>query len=163
MSLGKNSVVVAIYGIGGHKEQMYRLMNGVLQERKPNSDIVVITDDNIKPCWAKLLFSIDELRSKTNSKKFFNIHGILKTLKIFFEIKSKYNNILVISTGPGHAIIFSYLVKIFGGEVVHVETWSRFYSKSITGKLMYYISDKFYIQNIELKEIYRKAIYSGRL
>ena len=69
----------------------------------------------------------------------------------------------MVSTGPGIAILPAILTRSFGGKVVHIETWSRFYSKSMTGKVMYFLANKFYVQNQSLLKLYKQAIYSGKL
>ncbi|MDD2698435.1 MAG: hypothetical protein PHF17_06500 [Arcobacteraceae bacterium] len=71
-------------------------------------------------------------------------------------LHKKYDVKAVVSTGPG---IVSLFFKIFGKKIVFVETWSRFETKSMTGK----IADKFYIQNKSLQKHYPKAIYGGLL
>ncbi|HAO9336376.1 TPA: polysaccharide biosynthesis protein, partial [Escherichia coli] len=50
-----------------------------------------------------------------------------------------------------------------GTKVIYIETWSRFTTYSLSGRIMYRLSNKFYIQNKSLLELYPKAIYSGRL
>jgi hypothetical protein len=71
--------------------------------------------------------------------------------------------LIIVSTGPGIAIIPAIIFRLFKKLVIHVETWSRFYSKSLTGMIMYPVSDIFIIQNIELQCFYKRAIYAGRL
>jgi hypothetical protein len=75
----------------------------------------------------------------------------------------KYNPKGFISTGPGVALLSGLLFKIFRKKIVYIETWSRFYSKSMTGKYMYLLAGRFYVQNIELLQLYPNAIYSGLL
>jgi len=46
---------------------------------------------------------------------------------------------------------------------VHVETWSRFETRSWTGRVMYRIADRFYVQNREQKRHYPHSIFGGLL
>ena len=78
-------------------------------------------------------------------------------------MKKKYNVLAVVSTGPGIAIVVSLFFKIFLVKIIFIETWSRFNTKSLTGTIMYKISNKFYIQNKSLQSIYPNSIYSGLL
>ena len=70
---------------------------------------------------------------------------------------------VLISTGPGIAIIPAIAMRAKGGVVIHVETWSRFTTKSATGRLMYLLAQHFLIQNTSLTRHYPTAIYAGRL
>ncbi|MTI25930.1 polysaccharide biosynthesis protein, partial [Fulvivirga kasyanovii] len=88
---------------------------------------------------------------------------LLFLTKHFVSAMIKHRFKYVISTGPGISIFFCILFKLMGKKIIHLETWSRFYSKSNTGRWMYHIADYFYIQNESLKTIYPKAIYVGRL
>ncbi|TWX63301.1 hypothetical protein ESZ39_17055 [Colwellia sp. C1TZA3] len=69
----------------------------------------------------------------------------------------------MVSTGTGMVIIPALILRLINKKVIHIEDWSRFDSGSYTGKVMYYIADKFYVQNKSLLQKYPKAIYSGRL
>ena len=158
----KSKMLILAYGVGGHKEQMRRFFSN-LEVNFEDVYISAFTDDSKSFDFIDDLVNIQELRSKTNRMKFFNLHSVFDMLKRFFLYKKKFENISLISTGPGHTVIIACLVRCFGGRVVHIETWSRFYTKSLTGRLMYVIANKFYVQNEELLEIYPKAIYSGRL
>jgi UDP-N-acetylglucosamine:LPS N-acetylglucosamine transferase len=80
------------------------------------------------------------------------------------KINQKHSVKAVISTGPGISILTALFFKLFTkAKVIHVETWSRFYSKSLTGRILYRLSDFFFVQNEELLKLYPKAIYRGRL
>ncbi|EGR2460842.1 PssD/Cps14F family polysaccharide biosynthesis glycosyltransferase [Vibrio cholerae] len=154
-------LVLFVAGEGGHLEQFRRLYS--LLESKINSDRKILITDVPRKIDINIdCFFLGCLREKSG----FHLKSLFSYIKKIFELYkflSKENKISMISTGPGISLGCAVIVKIFGGRVIHIETWSRFYSKSITGKFMYYLSDKFYVQNIELLSLYPKAIYSGRL
>ncbi|WP_456058210.1 PssD/Cps14F family polysaccharide biosynthesis glycosyltransferase [Campylobacter hominis] len=160
----KNSVILLVYGEGGHKAQMSRLY--ALIKRKKTADIgfIGICENNhkIEEIENYSVFPLRDKYSKIKSFKYF-FKNILEYIKICRYIDNKYNILGVISTGPGIAIPISIFMKIRRKKIIFIETWSRFYTKSKTGKYMYYISDKFYIQNKILKNIYPKAVYGGLL
>ena len=54
-----------------------------------------------------------------------------------------------------------YIGKIFGSKVIYIETFANMYTKTVTGKLIYPISDLFVVQWESMKELYPKAIYGG--
>jgi len=89
--------------------------------------------------------------------------NILSYVKVILDLKKKYNVTSVISTGPGISILISLFFKLLGKKIIFIETWSRFETQSMTGKVMYRIADKFYIQNKSLQKYYPKAIYGGLL
>ena len=89
--------------------------------------------------------------------------SIIEGVYFFMKIISKYNIKFIISTGPGIAIVPIVLGKILGKETVFIESWSRFKSASLTGKIAYYVSSEFFIQNRSLQSVYPKAKYSGLL
>ena len=92
-----------------------------------------------------------------------HVVGLFWHAKNLFEIVRKYNVVGLLSTGPGIAIIPSLFFRVFSVPIVFIETWSRFETKSFTGKVMYMVADKFYVQTREQLKYYPKAIYSGML
>ena len=79
------------------------------------------------------------------------------------KIRQRYNVIGVVSTGPGIAIFPFLFFKCLGVKTLFLETFCRFETKSHTGRMMYWIADRFLVQNIELLKLYPKAEYCGRL
>ncbi len=150
--------VIYIAGEGGHLAQLERF--NALIEVKSNS--ILLTDIKKKDIKNMEIFECGELRSKNG----FNV--ISATKYIFGLIFKVYPKILkqgdvIISFGPGIALLPALLFKLSNKKVIHIETWSRFETKSLTGWLMYKLADRFYIQNRELLKQYPKSIYSGRL
>ena len=84
------------------------------------------------------------------------------TIQSFFVILRARPDI-VLSTGPGFAGPICIWGKIFGKKIIFIESWSRVTTKSWPGKLLYPITDQFYVQWPEEKENYPKSIYVGRL
>jgi UDP-N-acetylglucosamine:LPS N-acetylglucosamine transferase len=68
---------------------------------------------------------------------------------------------LVISTGASLAVPFIYASKLFGIKTVFIESISRSQVLSLSGKLVYYAVDEFYVQWPECLERYPKAKYKG--
>lgn len=69
----------------------------------------------------------------------------------------------VISCGPSTAVPVMYAGKLLGRKIIFIESWSKISTKSITGKLVYPIADKFFVQWEEQLRLYPKAIFRGRL
>jgi len=70
---------------------------------------------------------------------------------------------VVISTGAGVAVAMCYIAKLFGKKVVYIEDWCIVEHPSVTGRVIYPISDLFIIQREQLKEFYPKAVFGGEL
>lgn len=163
MNLKKNKTLLAVYGVGGHETQMNRLIV-LLKPKLSDVDVIALSDSLFKPEWCNDLVSIDEVRSKYKSDFFGMFKRLFKCLVIVKKASNKYSFNALISTGPGISVLASIYLKFFyKSKIIHIETWSRFNSKSLTGRFMYILADVFYVQNEEALKLYPKAIYSGRL
>jgi UDP-N-acetylglucosamine:LPS N-acetylglucosamine transferase len=69
----------------------------------------------------------------------------------------------VVSTGPGPAVPVSLLAKALGIKVVYIETASRVFALSASGRILYRFADLFFVQWPELLSTWPRAIYAGRL
>ncbi|MDF5724751.1 MAG: UDP-N-acetylglucosamine--LPS N-acetylglucosamine transferase [Rhizonema sp. PD37] len=85
------------------------------------------------------------------------LRNLPETLKILRLEKPD----VVISTGASLAINFAFLGKLLGKKFIFIESISRSYGLSISGRIVYSISDEFYVQWPELCEKYKKAIFRG--
>ncbi len=68
---------------------------------------------------------------------------------------------LLISTGAALAVPFVLASKLLGIKTVFVESISRSSDLSLTGKLVNYLADEFYVQWPECTKLYPKAQYKG--
>lgn len=82
---------------------------------------------------------------------------------IAWKVLRKEKPDLIISTGAAVAVPFFYLGKLFGAKTIYIEVFDRIDTSTITGKLVYPISDKFIVQWDEMKKIYPKAINLGSI
>ena len=53
------------------------------------------------------------------------------------------------------------LCKLFGKKLVYIESYAKVRTPTLTGKLLYPLADRFYVQWRELLEFYPKAVYVG--
>ena len=160
--MNKKSVILIVYGSGGHKEQMKRLLS--LMQEHADFDYVSISDT--KDNFNSLLHSqCNEPRDKFSKWRapFQLLSNALTTSVQTIKIVCSFKAQGLISTGPGMVILPAIIFKILGKKVIFLESWSRFYSRSLTGKIMYRLADTFYIQNKDLLNLYPNAIYAGRL
>ncbi|EHN71538.1 PssD/Cps14F family polysaccharide biosynthesis glycosyltransferase [Aliivibrio fischeri] len=157
-----NKSVLFCFGVGGHNAQANRLASLLLNDLS-EFDFISISDLENKPKWSDRHYVCGEFREKDSHFQILKNLGPIKILKEIVRIKKENDVKCIISTGPGVSILTALYFKLYGVKVIHIETWSRFKTKSLTGKFMYYLSDRFYIQNESLKDIYPNAIYSGLL
>ena len=87
------------------------------------------------------------------------IYNIFKCLKILLKFKPD----TIVSTGAHTGGIMCFIGKLFKAKIIYIETLAKIDSLSITGKNVYKIADKFYVQWKSLADKYEKAEYIGRL
>ncbi len=162
----KKDAIILAYGGGGHNEQMIRL-NYQLDDLIPDSlkpTMISVCNVDVRKPITKEVYFISTPLFKKSFKEIYKLPiSIIKAVLTAIRINHKYKVKLVISTGPLIGVIISLSSKLMGVRIIYIETWSRFYSKSLSGKLAYLFSDYLYIQNESLKSVYPKAIYKSRL
>lgn len=161
----KKDAVVLIYGSGGHKEQMARLYANLAGVLKKKIMFIGLCEKSHELNELSFNFTVPPAREKFSLlKTLFNIpFAIFQTFYFFVLMVCKYNIKLIISTGPGLTVLPVLLGKLFRVKTIFIESWSRFYTASLTGKIMYHLADEFYIQNKSLQKTYPKAKYCGLL
>lgn len=76
----------------------------------------------------------------------------------------KENPDVIITTGGGVSIAICYVGKLFYKKIVCIESLSRVETPSLTGKILYPVSDLFLVQWKSLLDKYgSKAVYGGRI
>ncbi|GGN27174.1 PssD/Cps14F family polysaccharide biosynthesis glycosyltransferase [Shewanella putrefaciens] len=159
--------VLLIYGEGGHAEQMRRLKS-LIDTPSLSANFYAVTDnEKRKKLNCSKTFIVFPMRLKEDKGRFVSfcysffagIYNLILSLIILLKVRPN----VVISTGPLIFLFFFVFCKPFNIKLIYIETWSRFYSKSISGRVGYFFADIFYIQNEELKLLYPKSVYSGRL
>jgi beta-1,4-N-acetylglucosaminyltransferase len=87
------------------------------------------------------------------------LKGIYPAVKIILKEKPD----LVISTGASIAVNFGLASKILGYEFTYIESISRSQSLSLSGRILYLFSDRFYVQWPSLTRHYKKASFEGHV
>ncbi len=73
----------------------------------------------------------------------------------------KYRPDYIITTGVHTAGPMCCLGKIFGSKIIYIETFANMVTKTVTGKLLYPISDLFVVQWESMKKLYPDAVFGG--
>ena len=84
-------------------------------------------------------------------------YDCIKSLIYFIRIRPN----VVVTTGAHTCVFMCYLAKLFRRKIIYIETFANIHSKSMTGRLIYPIADKFIVQWESMLKYYPKAIFGG--
>ena len=138
---------------GGHFEQlmmlkplMYKYDSFILTERAGYEVNVPV-----RSYW---------LRQVTRHDKLFIPRMIFNTvvsLKVYIQERPD----VVVCTGVLATIPMCFISKLFGGELVYIESFAKLTSGTETGRLMSRFADRFYVQWESMLDVYPRAVYVG--
>lgn len=137
---------------GGHLTHLYLLRKFWEKEDRfwvtfqKEDAVSILKEEQIYPCYYP-----------TNR----NLKNLLKNTFLAIKILKKERPDLIISSGAAIAVPFFYIGKLFGAKTVYIEVFDRIDKPTLTGKLVYPITDKFIVQWEEMKKVYPKAINLG--
>ncbi len=107
------------------------------------------------------------LRDETTYNAYFptnrNIINLIRNSFLAIKILFKERPDMIISSGAAVAVPFFYIGKLLGAKTVYVEVFDRYDKPTLTGKLVYPITDNFIVQWEEMKKVYPKAINLGSI
>lgn len=92
-----------------------------------------------------------------------NIKAFFLNTVLAFRILHKEKPDIIISSGAAVAVPFFYVGKIFGIKTMYIEVFDRIDKPTLTGRLVYHVSDKFIVQWEELKKFYPGAENLGSI
>ncbi len=92
-----------------------------------------------------------------------NLKNLIRNTFVALKVLKKERPDIIISSGAAIAVPFFYLGKIFGAKTVYIEVFDRIDKPTLTGKLVYPVTDKFIIQWEEMKKVYKKAENFGSI
>ncbi|MDY4971308.1 MAG: PssD/Cps14F family polysaccharide biosynthesis glycosyltransferase [Lachnospiraceae bacterium] len=130
----------------------------------------------LKPFWEKhdrffVTFDKEDARSLLQDEKmipcYFPTNRSLKALiintKLAWKVLRREKPDLIISSGAAVAVPFFYLGKLFGAKLIYIEVFDRIDKPTITGKMVYPITDQFVIEWEEMKKVYPKSVNLGSI
>lgn len=143
---------------GGHLTEILKL-----QELFPEYNYLLCTEktDVTKELEGK--YNIKYIKYGPCKNKIKYVWTIIQNLASTIKIVKKFKPDTIVSTGAQIGGFFCYIGKFFGAKVIYIETMAKIKELSGTGKNVYKIADKFYVQWKGLAEKYDKAEYIGRL
>lgn len=130
----------------------------------------------LKPFWSRedrfwVTFDKEDARSILKDEKMYpcyfptnrNLKNLIKNTFLAIRILRKERADVIISSGAAVAVPFFYIGKLFGAKTVYIEVFDRIDKPTVTGKLVYPVTDKFIVQWEEMKKVYPKAINLGSI
>ncbi len=111
---------------------------------------------------ANHVFRIPYLFSWFGKVRWLNPFKIIVALLYSFFLALFLRPKHVISLGATNVVFFCYWAKLFGAKIIHVECMNQVATRSMTGRVLYPIADKIFVQWKGLEEQYGpKAEYAG--
>lgn len=154
--------MLAVLGDGGHTTEMVRLL--CLLGPHYRYSYMLTTTDRVSeaklthpgPVY-RVLEPLGKYASERNPLRV--VWATLQQMSVLMRVRPR----VILTSGANVAVPICVLGRLVGVKIIFVETGSRVFSLSSTGKLMYRIAHLFFVQWEPLKEHYPKAIYAGRL
>ncbi|MDF7671884.1 UDP-N-acetylglucosamine--LPS N-acetylglucosamine transferase [Lactobacillus sp. ESL0701] len=86
-----------------------------------------------------------------------NLKNLIRNTFLAIKILKQERPDLIISSGAAVAVPFFYVGKLLKIKTVYVEVFDRMDKATLTGRLVYPVTDLFIVQWEEMKEVYPKA------
>ena len=152
--MNKDIKVCLVGSSGGHLTHLYQL----------------------KPFWNNknrfwVTFNKEDANSLLKDEKVYHcffptnrsFKALVKNTKIAWKVLRKEKPDLIISSGAAVAVPFFYLGKLMGAKTIYIEVFDRIDKSTLTGRMVYPVTDKFIVQWEEMKNVYPKAINLGSI
>jgi beta-1,4-N-acetylglucosaminyltransferase len=150
--------VMFISSTGGHLSELF-----MLKEMFEKYDYHIVTEKtksnlSLNSIYKKRIsFLIYGTKTHFFVYIFKFIFNVFKSIYLYFKVKPK----IIVTTGTHTAVPMCYIGKLFGSKIIFIETFANSSSKTLSGRLVYPIADKFVVQWEEMLTHYPKAEFWG--
>ncbi|KAL4668023.1 hypothetical protein H8958_018179 [Nasalis larvatus] len=177
--------ILVVAGSGGHTTEILRLLGSLSNAYSPRHYVIADTDEmsankinsfeldraDRDPNNMYTKYYIHriprsrEVRQSWPSTVFTTLHSMWLSFPLIHQVKPD----LVLCNGPGTCVpicVSALLLGILGIKkviIVYVESVCRVETLSLSGKILFHLSDYFIVQWPALKEKYPKSVYLGRI
>ncbi|XP_031163654.1 UDP-N-acetylglucosamine transferase subunit ALG14 homolog isoform X1 [Sander lucioperca] len=174
--------VLVVAGSGGHTTEILRLMESLSAAYSPRHYVIADTDTMSE----EKICTFESSKQRLDSESQFTICRIprsrevhqswgssvlstLDALRYSLPLVFRLRPDMVLCNGPGTCVplcVAGLLLGILGMKkvlLVYVESICRVQTLSLTGKILYPISDYFFVQWSSLRDKYPKSIFLGRI
>lgn len=143
---------------GGHITEILKL-----EELFKDYEYMLVTEKTDVTEYLQDKYNVEYLKYGPNKNIFKYIYNIISNIIKCIKIVAKFKPDTVVSTGAQIGGFVCYIGKLFGAKIIYIESLAKTQTLSKTGKNVYKIADKFYVQWKSLEKNYEKAEYLGRL
>lgn len=149
--------VLFISSTGGHLSELLQLDS--LFKKYDSYLITEKTKSNIslKNKYNNVSYLIYGTKDHIFSYIFKFSYNIIKSFILYFKIRPK----VIVTTGTHTAVPICYIGKLFGSKIIFIETFANRNTKTLAGKLVYPIANKFIVQWEDMLKLYPKATFGG--
>lgn len=150
--------VMFISSTGGHLNEMMQL-----KKMFDRYDYHIVTEKTKSNLWLEKKYKnrVDFLTFGTKDHMitypFKLLYNCFKSIYIYIKVHPDY----IITTGAHTAGPMCCIGKILGSKIIYIESFANISTKTVTGKLLYPIADKFIVQWENMKKLYPNATYGG--
>ncbi|XP_041824987.1 UDP-N-acetylglucosamine transferase subunit ALG14 homolog [Melanotaenia boesemani] len=179
----KGSVtVLVVAGSGGHTTEILRLLECLSAAYTPRHYVIADTDRMSE----EKICRFESLKQQSDAESQFTICRIprsrevhqswtssvvstLNALRFSLPLVFRLRPDMVLCNGPGTCVplcVAGLLLGILGMKkvlIVYVESICRVETLSLTGRILYLVSDYFFVQWSSLRDKYPKSIFLGRI
>ncbi|SEG25319.1 Oligosaccharide biosynthesis protein Alg14 like [Butyrivibrio sp. Su6] len=148
--------VAFVASSGGHLEEISRLKE---IEKKYDCFLVTEKSDFEVKDFCNRHYYVPQMNRKQAQFPIKFIYLFLRTIQILLKEKPEF----IITTGALIAYPFCVVGKLLGIKVIYVESFARVNHPSMTGKLVYNLSDLFMVQWEDMLENYPKSMLGGEI
>lgn len=140
--------ILLVASNGGHLLQLLQLADLWPKDKRhwvtfQKSDAVSLLTDE-KTTWA---------HHPTNR----NLPNLLRNLWLAFRIARRHDIQAIVTTGAGVAVPFAVIGRLFGINIVYIESMARITAPSLTGRLIYPFADTFIVQWPAVQRYFKRA------
>ncbi|KAM5256287.1 UDP-N-acetylglucosamine transferase subunit ALG14 [Ctenodactylus gundi] len=181
----KSLSVLVVAGSGGHTTEILRLLGSLSSAYSPRHYVIADTDKisankinsfeldraDKEPTTMLSNYYIHQIpRSREVHQSWFSavlttLYSMWLSFPLIYQVKPD----LVLCNGPGTCVpicvaaLFLGILGIKKVIIVYVESICRVETLSLSGKILFHLSDYFIVQWPTLKEKYPKSVYLGRI
>lgn len=128
----------------------------------------------LRPAWIRherfwVTFEKEDAKTLLGGERVFWAHyptnrslrNLIRNLMLAWRLLRTERPGTVISTGAGVGVPFLWLARLLGIRTVFIDSLTRIRDISLSGKLVYPVVHRFFVQWPELARRYPRAVYGG--
>ena len=150
--------VMFVSSSGGHLSELLRL-----EPLFNDYDYILVTEKTNSTLKLKNKYNIKYVAYGSRRYIFKYVFVFTYNVFKFIYFMIKYRPKTIVTTGAHTGGIACVIGKLFKAKIIYIESLAKVKTLSLTGKNVYKIADKFYVQWKDLLKFYPKAEYIGRL